>query len=146
MKYTMAPVALVPNTFSKSAFEYAQSMQPILNELVGTCCPMRISYEQPKSLRYKFLFMGPVNCSFATSLILLLFLLFVLPIYHIHPRSTYLCGVTIYNSVMCSTQNQNHYYLLNIITILDLTITNSHYFFIIILFVQTDTSTLSYQM
>ena len=34
MKYTMAPVALVPNTFSKSAFEYAQNMQPILNELV----------------------------------------------------------------------------------------------------------------
>lgn len=34
MKYTMAPVALVPNTFSKSSFEYAQSMQPILNELV----------------------------------------------------------------------------------------------------------------
>ena len=34
MEYTMAPVALVPNTFSKSSFEYAQSMQPILNELV----------------------------------------------------------------------------------------------------------------
>jgi Eukaryotic glutathione synthase, ATP binding domain len=33
-KFTMAPVALVPNTFSKSAFEYAQNVQPILNELV----------------------------------------------------------------------------------------------------------------
>ena len=34
LKYTMAPVALIPNTFPKSAFEYAQNMQPILNELV----------------------------------------------------------------------------------------------------------------
>lgn len=33
-KFTMAPVALIPNTFSKSAFEYAQNAQPILNELV----------------------------------------------------------------------------------------------------------------
>lgn len=33
-KFTMAPVALIPNTFSKSAFEYAQNVQPILNELV----------------------------------------------------------------------------------------------------------------
>jgi Eukaryotic glutathione synthase, ATP binding domain len=33
-KFTMAPVALIPNSFSKSAFEYAQNVQPILNELV----------------------------------------------------------------------------------------------------------------
>ena len=34
MKFTMAPVSLIPNSFSKSSFEYAQNVQPILNELV----------------------------------------------------------------------------------------------------------------
>ena len=34
MKFTMAPVSLIPNSFPKSSFEYAQNVQPILNELV----------------------------------------------------------------------------------------------------------------
>jgi hypothetical protein len=34
MKWTMAPVALIPNTFSNSAFEYAMNAQPIINELI----------------------------------------------------------------------------------------------------------------
>ena len=36
LKYQMAPVALIPNTFPKAAFEYAQEMQPAINELVDT--------------------------------------------------------------------------------------------------------------
>ena len=36
MKYQAAPVALIPNTFPKAAFEYAQEMQPAINELVDT--------------------------------------------------------------------------------------------------------------
>ena len=34
MKFTMAPVSLIPNSFPKSSFEYAQNVQPVLNELV----------------------------------------------------------------------------------------------------------------
>ena len=34
LKYQMAPVALIPNTFPKAAFEYAQDVQPAINDLV----------------------------------------------------------------------------------------------------------------
>ena len=33
MNFTHAPVSLAPNTFSASEFEYAQTLQPIINEV-----------------------------------------------------------------------------------------------------------------
>jgi hypothetical protein len=32
--FNMAPVALIPNTFSNSSFEYAQNVQPIINTMI----------------------------------------------------------------------------------------------------------------
>lgn len=34
VKWTMAPVAVVPNLFSTSSYEYAVKVQPIINELI----------------------------------------------------------------------------------------------------------------
>ena len=33
MNFTHAPVSLAPNTFSASEFDYAQTLQPIINEV-----------------------------------------------------------------------------------------------------------------